>query len=65
MNVKETARKIRRNLEAFAYAFDYDPHVDMSSRIERLERDNQSQKARLAALSEEVCNLSEQMRQGI
>jgi hypothetical protein len=64
MKLKETAREIWRKFESLAYALDYDPYADIASRFERLERDGQSRQAQLAALSEEVLNLSEQVHQG-
>lgn len=38
MKLKEMARRFWRNIEAFAYALDYDEHTDIRLRIERLER---------------------------
>lgn len=64
MKLMDTVREIWRNLKAFAYALDYDPYVEIMSRIERLERDGQSRQARLATLSDDVLNLSEQMGRG-
>lgn len=63
MKLKETAREIWRKFEVLAYELDYDPCADIASRVEGLERDGQSWQAQLAALSEEVLNLSEQVRQ--
>jgi hypothetical protein len=64
MKLKETARKIWRRFEALAYALDYDPYADIALRVERLERGGRSRQAGLAALSEEVLKLSEQVRHG-
>lgn len=61
MKLKETARTIWRNLEAFASASDYEPYAEILPRLERLERDGRSRQAELAALSEQVLNLSEQI----
>jgi hypothetical protein len=38
MKLKETARRLWRNIEALAFALDYDQHTDLRLRIERLER---------------------------
>lgn len=38
MQPKEAAHRLRRNLEALAYALDYDQHTELRLRIERLER---------------------------
>lgn len=61
MRLKETARAIWRKFEAVADALDYDPFADIMSRVERLERDGRTRQAGLAALSEEVPNLSERV----
>jgi hypothetical protein len=49
MKLKETVRRIWRKAEAFAAALDYDPHAEVSLRVQRLERDCQSQWTRLEA----------------
>lgn len=59
MKLKDRARLIWRNIEAFAYALDYDPHADTSLRIERLELDGQLLRTQLTILSEEVLKLSQ------
>ena len=38
MKLKETVARFGRNIEAFAYALDYDETTDLRLRIERLER---------------------------
>ncbi len=38
MQLKQTAHRLWRNLEALAYALDYDQHTELRLRIERLER---------------------------
>jgi len=62
MKLKETVRRVWRDLEALAYALDYDPYAGLIPRFERLERDGQSRQAELKTLSEQVLNLSEQIR---
>jgi hypothetical protein len=47
MKLKETAREIWRNWEAWAFALDYDPYADITSRFERPEQDGQSRQAEL------------------
>ena len=63
MKLKETGRRFWRNIEAFAYALDYDERDDVEARIKRLEANGQLQLARILSLSEEVQALSEQMQQ--
>jgi hypothetical protein len=38
MKLKETARRFWRDIEAFAYALDYDEQTDIRLRVERLEQ---------------------------
>jgi hypothetical protein len=38
MKLKEAARRFWRNIEAFAYALEYDQYTDFRLRVERLER---------------------------
>jgi len=38
MRMREIRRRIRRNVEAFVGAPDYDPLSEIASRVERLER---------------------------
>jgi hypothetical protein len=38
MKLKETARRIWRNLEMLAYALEYDEQTDLRLRVERLEQ---------------------------
>jgi hypothetical protein len=38
MKLKEAALRFWRDIEAFAYALDYDENTDIRLRIERLER---------------------------
>jgi len=38
MKLKETMRRIWRNIEAYAFAMDYDEKDELRSRIDRLER---------------------------
>jgi hypothetical protein len=38
MKLREAARRFWRNIEAFAYAVDYDENTDIRLRVERLER---------------------------
>lgn len=38
MRLREAARRVRRYLEAFDYALDYDPLANIALRLERLER---------------------------
>jgi hypothetical protein len=38
MKLKDVARWFWRNIEAFAYALDYDENTDIRLRVERLER---------------------------
>jgi hypothetical protein len=38
MKLKERARRFWRDIEAFAYALDYDENTDIRLRVERLER---------------------------
>ena len=57
MKLKEAARLAWRNVETFGYALDYDPVAVIASRVERLERDSQSQQSQLAALTLEVQSL--------
>ena len=38
MKLKEAAGRFWRNIEAFAYALDYDENTDIRLRVERLER---------------------------
>jgi len=38
MKLKEVTRRIWRNIEAYAFAMDYDEKDELRSRIDRLER---------------------------
>jgi hypothetical protein len=38
MKLKKVARRFWRNIEAFAYALDYDENTDIRLGVERLER---------------------------
>lgn len=38
MRLKESARRIWRSVEALADAAEYDPQMELHSRVERLER---------------------------
>ena len=38
MKLKDVARRLWRNIEAFSFALDYDENTDIRLRVERLER---------------------------
>ena len=62
MKLKETARRFRRNIEAFAYALAYDEREDIEARLGRLEAYGRSHHERLQSLSEQVQALSDELR---
>jgi hypothetical protein len=49
MKLKAVLGRVRRNVEAFAYALEYDEQTDIRLRVERLERLVATLSARIAA----------------